>query len=152
MADITKHSRPDAPKKKERWGQLSFVCHYCQWPILIKYVKYYCLCPLVWLMRPVLALNCMLQVEQERKFCWWCLSSGFPLCAFLFSFADCFCFVFTSIPTYEASPLCSILYNLYPRFSWYVSLGMLVLREALKITCIASSDHHRGVFRLVPFL
>ena len=29
-----------------------------------------------------------------RKLCWWCLSSGFPLCTFLLGFADSFCFVF----------------------------------------------------------
>ena len=39
-----------------------------------------------------------------RKLCWWCLSSGFPLCTFLLGFAS-FCFVFTSSPSYEASPL-----------------------------------------------
>ena len=39
-----------------------------------------------------------------RKLCWWCLSSGFPLCTFLLGFADYFCFVFTSSPSYEASP------------------------------------------------
>ena len=31
-----------------------------------------------------------------RKLCWWCLSSGFPLCTFLLGFADSFCIVFTS--------------------------------------------------------
>ena len=49
-----------------------------------------------------------------RKFCWWCLSSGFPLCTFLLGFADSFCFIFTSSPFYEASPLCTILCNLFP--------------------------------------
>ena len=57
-----------------------------------------------------------------RKFCWWCLSSGFPLCMFLLGFADSFCFVFTSSPSYEASPLCSILCNLFPRLCWYVEV------------------------------
>ena len=47
-----------------------------------------------------------------RKLCWWCLSSGFPLCTFLLGFVDSFCFVFTSSPSYEASPLCSILKNI----------------------------------------
>ena len=46
------------------------------------------------------------------KLCWWCLSSGFLLRMFLFSFADSFCFVFTSTPSYETSPLCSILCSL----------------------------------------
>ena len=57
-----------------------------------------------------------------RKLCWWCLSSGFPLCTFLLGFADSFCFVFTSSPFYEASPLCTILCNLFPWLSWYVEV------------------------------
>ena len=57
-----------------------------------------------------------------RKLCWWCLSSGFPLCTFLLGFADFFCFVFTSSPSYEASPLCSILCNLLPWLCWYVEV------------------------------
>ena len=32
---------------------------------LIKSIKCYCLCVLRWLMRPILALNCLLQTEQE---------------------------------------------------------------------------------------
>ena len=86
----------------------------------------YYLCVLRWLMRPILALNCLLQIEQERseekKLCWWCLSSGFPLCTFLLGFADSVCFVFTSSPFYEASPLCTILCNLFPWLSWYVEV------------------------------
>ena len=57
-----------------------------------------------------------------RKLCWWCLSSGFPLCRFLLGFADSFCFVFTSSPFYEASPLCTILCNLFPWLCWYVEV------------------------------
>ena len=44
-----------------------FICHYCQWPILINCVMCYYLCVLRWLMRPILALNCLLQIEQERS-------------------------------------------------------------------------------------
>ena len=44
-----------------------FVCHYWQWPILIKGLKCYCLCVLRWLMRPILALNCLLQIEHGRS-------------------------------------------------------------------------------------
>ena len=68
-----------------------------------------------------------------RKLCWWCLSSGFPLCTILLGFADSFCFVFTSSPFYEASPLCTILCNLFPWLCWYVEVfkggfeGVLVL-------------------------
>ena len=57
-----------------------------------------------------------------RKLCWWCLSSGFPLCTFLLGFADSFCFVFTSSPFNEASPLCMILCNLFPCLCWYVEV------------------------------
>ena len=57
-----------------------------------------------------------------RKLCWWCLSSGFSLRTFLLSFADSFCFAFASTPSYEASPLCSILCNLFPRLCWYVEV------------------------------
>ena len=46
---------------------MSFVCRNWQWPILIKCVKCYCLCVLRWLMRQILALNCLLQTEQERS-------------------------------------------------------------------------------------
>ena len=56
------------------------------------------------------------------KLCCWCLSSGFPLCTFLFGFADSFCFVFTSSPSYEASPLCTILCNLFPWLCWYAEV------------------------------
>ena len=35
-------------------------------PILSKCVTYYYLCVLRWLMRPILALNCLLQIKQER--------------------------------------------------------------------------------------
>ena len=44
-----------------------FVCLYWQWPILISCVMCYYLCVLRWLMRPILALNCLLQIEQERS-------------------------------------------------------------------------------------
>ena len=57
-----------------------------------------------------------------RKLCWWCLSSGFLLCTFLLGFADSFCFVFTSSPFYEASPLCTILCNLFPWLCWYAEV------------------------------
>ena len=44
-----------------------FVCRYWQWPILINCMMCYYLCVLRWLMRPILALNCLLQIEQERS-------------------------------------------------------------------------------------
>ena len=42
-------------------------CHYWQWPVLINCVMYNYLCVLRWLMTPMLALNCLLQIEQERS-------------------------------------------------------------------------------------
>ena len=48
-------------------SSLLFVCHYWQWPILISCVMRYYLCVLRWLMRPILALNCLLHIEQERS-------------------------------------------------------------------------------------
>ena len=44
-----------------------FVCHYWQWPILITCEQCYCLCVLRWLIKPILALNCLLQMEQQRS-------------------------------------------------------------------------------------
>ena len=82
-----------------------------------------------------------------RKLCWWGLSSGFPLCTFLLGFADSFGFVFTSSPFYEASPLCTILYNLFPWLCWYVEVlkggfeGVLV---SLLLTTMGAFSFHRG--------
>ena len=73
-----------------------------------------------------------------RKLCWWRLSSGFPLRTFLFGFADSFCFVFTSTPSYEASPLCLILCKLFPWLYWYVE----VLREALRVSLYRFASCH----------
>ena len=102
-----------------------FVCHYWQWPILISCVMCYYLCVLRWLMRPILALNWLLQIEQERSeeesfvgdVC-----SGYPLCSFLLGFSDSFCLEFISSPSYEALPLSSILCNLFPRLCWFVEV------------------------------
>ena len=44
-----------------------FACHYGQWPILIKCAKCYYFSVLRWLMRPILALNCLLQIAQEKS-------------------------------------------------------------------------------------
>ena len=45
----------------------SVACHYWQWSVLIKRVKCYFLCVLRWLMRPILVLYCLLQIQQERS-------------------------------------------------------------------------------------
>ena len=105
-----------------------FVCHYWQWPILISCVMCYYLCVLRWLMKPILALNCLLQIEQE-----WseeessvgdALALAFRCARFCSASLILFCFVFTSSTFYEASPLCTILCNLFPwlcrnRFNWF---------------------------------
>ena len=72
-----------------------------------------------------------------RKRCWWCLSSSFPLCTFLLGFADSFCFVFTSFPFYEASPLCTIMCNFVRSCaicSDYSVVMLKSLREALRVS------------------
>ena len=62
-------SPPPPPPPPPRVSLINdvFVCHYRQWPILINCVMCYYLCVLRWLMRPILALNCLLQIEQERS-------------------------------------------------------------------------------------
>ena len=88
-----------------------------------------------WLMRPILALYRLLHIEQERSEEETSVGDAlaFPVCMFLLHFADSFCFVFTSTPSYETSPLCLILCNLFPRLCWYVEVfkggfeGILVL-------------------------
>ena len=84
-------------------------------------VKCYCLYILRWLMRQILALSCLLQIEQERseekRYFGDALALGFR-----WIFADSLCFVVISTPSYEASPLCSILCNLFPRLCWYVEV------------------------------
>ena len=82
-----------------------------------------------------------------RKLCWWCLSSGFPLCTFLLDFADSFCFVFTSSPFYEASPLCTILCNLFSWLCWYVEVfkgGFQGVLVSLLLTTMSSIGRHFG--------
>ena len=44
-----------------------FICHYWQWPVLINCVMCYYLYVLRWPMWPILVLNCLLQMEQERS-------------------------------------------------------------------------------------
>ena len=73
--------------------------------------------PLIWLMRPVLALNCLLQIEQEMYEEKSSVGDALALLSaghVLLGFADSFSFVFTSSSFYEASPLCTILCNLFP--------------------------------------
>ena len=105
---------------------ISFVCHYWQWPILINCVMCYYLCVLRWLMRPILALNCLLQTEQEiseeESSVGDALALAFRCARFCSASLILFCFVFTSSPSYEALSLCSILCNLFPWLCWYVKV------------------------------
>ena len=96
-------------------------------------------------MRPILALNCLLQIEQERS-----EEESFVGDALALAFR-CARFCSASLilfPSYSPAPLlmrprhfvrsCVI----YP----HDSLGML---KSLREACIASSDHHGSVFQLV---
>ena len=129
---------------------ISFVCHYWQWPILINCVMCYYLCVLRWLMRPILALNCLLQIEQERS-----KEESYVGEALALAFRRV-CFFSASLilfASYSPAPLL-----MRPRdFVWscavcsHDSVGMLrSLREALRVS-IASSDHHGSVFQLAVF-
>ena len=75
-------------------------------------------------MRSILALNCLLRIEQERSEEDSSVGDALALafrCA-RFCSASLILFGFTSTPSYEASPLCSILCNLFPRLCWYVEV------------------------------
>ena len=111
------------------WGLYLFVCHYWQWPILINCVMCYYLCVLRWLMRPILALNCLLQMEQER-------SVGDAL-ALAFCFARFCSASLILFASYSSAPL-----FMRPRhfvrscaICSHDSVGMLKsLREALRVS------------------
>ena len=103
-----------------------FVCQYWQWPILIKCVKCYYLCVLRWLMRPILALYCLLQIAQERSEEESSLGDALTLSFRCTRFCSASLILFASYspapPSYEASSLCSILCNLFLRLCWYVEV------------------------------
>ena len=88
-------------------------------------LKCYCLCVLRWLMRPVSALNCLLQLEQVRAEEESTVSDALTLafrCAGFCSASLVLFFVLTSTHSYAASPVCSILCKLFPGLSWYVEV------------------------------
>ena len=96
-----------------------------QWPILFTCEKCYCLCVLRWLIRSILALNCLLQVEQQRSEQDSSVDDALALAVlgkFLLGFAESFCLIFASTSSDKASPLCSVLCNLFPRLCWYVEI------------------------------
>ena len=77
-------------------------------------------------MRPILALNCLLQTEQERSeeesSVGDALAMAFRFARFCSASQILFCFVFASIPSYEASPLFAILFNLFLRLCRLVAV------------------------------
>ena len=108
---------------------LLFICHYWQWPILINCVMCYYLCVLRWLMRPILALNCLLQIEQERSEEESSVGEALALAFRCARFCSALLILFASYspapllsPFYEALPLCTILCNLFPWLCWYVEV------------------------------
>ena len=121
---------------------LSFVCHYWQWPILINCVMCFYLCVLRWLMRLILALNCLLQIEQERSEEESSVGDALALAFRCARFCSASLILFAS---YSPTPLL-----MKPRhfvrscaICSHDSVGMLKsLREA-------SSDHHGSVFQIV---
>ena len=63
-------------------------------------------------MRPILALNCLLQIEQEGSEDESSVGDALALAFRCARFCSALLiFVFTSSPSYEASPLCTILCN-----------------------------------------
>ena len=108
----------------------------------------YYLCVLRWLMRPILALNCLLQIEQERFVEESSVGDALVLAFRCARFCSASLILFAS---YSPAPL-----FMRPRhfvrscaICSHDLVGMLKsLREALGVSCIASSDHHGSVFLL----
>ena len=77
-------------------------------------------------MRPVLALNCLLQIEQERSEEESSVGDALALAFRYARFCSASLILFASYSqaphSYEASPLCSVLCNLFPRLFWYVEV------------------------------
>ena len=112
----------------------SFVCHYWQWPILIICVMCYYLCVLRWLTRPILALNCLLQIEQERSEEESSIGDALALAFRCAHFCSASLILFTS---YSAAPLlmrpCHFVRSC--AICSHDSVGMLKsLREALRVS------------------
>ena len=99
-------------------------------------------------MRPILALNCLLQIEQERSEEESSVGDALALAFRCAHFCSASLILFAS---YSPAPL-----FMRPRhfvrscaICSHDSVGMLKsLREALRGPCIASSDHHGSVFLL----
>ena len=108
----------------------------------------YYLCVLRWLMRPILALNFLLQIEQDRSEEESSIGDALALAFRCARFCSASLILFAS---YSPAPL-----FMRPRhfvrscaICSHDSVGMLKsLREALRCPCIASSDRHWSVFLL----
>ena len=74
----------------------------------------------------ILALNCLLQIAQERSEEESSVGDALSLAFRCVRFCSASLILFASYspasPSYEASPLCSILCNLFPRLCWYVEV------------------------------
>ena len=100
-------------------------------------------------MRPILALNCLMQIEQERSEEESSVDGALALVFRCAHFCSAFLVLFAS---YSPAPLL-----MRPRhfvrscaFCSHDSVDMLKsLRKVLRYRCITSSDHHGSVFQLV---
>ena len=100
-------------------------------------------------MRPILALNCLLQMKQERSEEESSVGDALALAFRCARFCSASLIFFAS---YSSAP-----FLMRPRhfirscaICSHDSVGMLKsLREPLRCPCIASSDHHGSVFQLV---
>ena len=113
---------------------LKFVCHYWQWPILITCEKCYRLCVLRWRIRPILALNSLLHVEQQRPEQDSSVGDALPLALRCARFCSASLILFAS---YSLAPLLMRLRH-FARSCAICSLdsfGMLKFsREALRVS------------------
>ena len=83
-------------------------------------------CVLRWLIRSILALNCLFKTQQvsseDEDWCW-STGSGFALFALLFTLADSLgFFVIICTLSDKATPLCTIFCSLFPGLCWYVEI------------------------------
>ena len=117
--------------------------------ILITYEKCYCLCVLRWLNRPIVTLNCLLQMEQQRSEQDSSVGDALALALRCALFCSALLILFASYS------LASLLMR--PRhcarscaICSQDSVGMLTsLREALRVSLYRFFDHHGSV---CPFL
>ena len=129
-----------------------FVCHYWQWPILIKCMKCYYSCFLRWLLRPILALNCLLQIEQERSEEESSFGDALALSFHCTHFCSASLILFAS---YSPAPLLMRPRH-FVRSCAICSHDSVRMLKSLRVygwfwgcPCVTSSDHHGSVFLFV---